>query len=131
MLLGRNGAITAMYGLKQEDMQHLCRLCGAQLVQIAVGEYQIHFNMSPNSSGGITVGGRCEMLDPSDRVVDVWDAGQRSKEFRFFDLIGRTVEQVAIDSERSFVAAFENGFKLRFVDNSDQYESFSVGGLYV
>jgi hypothetical protein len=41
------------------------------------------------------------------------------------------VVDVAIDTPRSFILRFENGLVLRMVDNSEHYESFSVGNLYV
>ncbi len=70
-------------------------------------------------------------MDATNRIVDVWDRGQRSADFRFFDLLGDTIEVVTIDSEKSFTAKFDSGVCLRVVDDSDQYESFSVGGLCV
>ena len=120
-----------MYGLKPDDLRHLEHLRGEVVTQIAVGEFQVLFATGPKSNGGISIEGRCELLDAAGRVVDVWDRGQRSKQFQFFDLLGKTIRDVEIDSEKSFVVTFADGYNLRVVDNSDQYESFSVGGMYV
>jgi hypothetical protein len=120
-----------MYGLKSDDLRHLEHLRGEDAIQIVVGEFQIHFATGLKSNGGISVEGRCELLDASGRIVDVWDRGQRSTQFQFFDLLGKTIRDVEIDSEKSFVLTIADGSKLRVVDDSDQYESFSVGGMFV
>lgn len=121
----------SMHGLSPDDLIHIEQLCGQSVVQVGVGEYQLHFATHPVSHLGISVEGRCELLDETNHVVDVWNRGQRSTEFRFFDLLGGTIEGVTIDSEKSFIAKFNTGVSLRVVDDSEQCESFSVGGLYV
>jgi hypothetical protein len=118
-----------MYGLKPEDISHLRTLEGKEITQICVGQYDLQFHFHPD--GNISVQGRCEMLDESGRIIDVWENGQRSDTFRFFELLGQAVVKVEIDSPKSFAAHFQGGCKLRPIDNSDQYESFSVGDLYV
>jgi hypothetical protein len=120
-----------MHGLKPEDLRHLEHLLGEDVIQIAVGEFQIHFATGPKSNGGISVEGRCDLLDATGHVVDVWDRGKRTQQFRFFDLLGKTIREVEIDSDKSFVVTFADGCKLRVVDTSDRYESFSVGGVFV
>jgi hypothetical protein len=118
--------------LEPEDVRHLEYLCGEVVTQIGVGEFQIHFaTTGPKSGGGIYVEGQCELLDCGGHVIDIWDRGKRSNDFQFFHLLGKTIEKVSIDSEKSFVAVFGDGYKLRVIDDSDHYESFSVGGLYV
>jgi len=118
-----------MYGLKPEDLAHLRTLEGKEITQICVGQYDLQFNFHPD--GNISVWGRCEMLDESDTIVDVWKQDERSKVFRFFELLGQPVIKVEIDSSKSFVALFKNHQKLRVIDDSDQYESFSFDNLYV
>jgi hypothetical protein len=51
--------------------------------------------------------------------------------FRFPEILMSPVTDVLIDSPKSFVMTFANGLGLRLVDCSDEYESFSVGSLYV
>jgi hypothetical protein len=118
-----------MHGIKPEDIQHLLPLCGTTLTQICVGEYQIIFHFHP--AGSISVEGHCELLEPTRTVVDSWDRGARSENFRFCDLLRQSVIDISIDSPKSFVATFSNSWRLRVVDDSEQYESFSVGGLFV
>ena len=117
-----------MYGLKPEDIRFLEHLRGEGIIQIAVGEFQVQFQ---TGSGVISVEGRCELFDAENRLVDFWDRGARSNDFRFFELLGKTIDGISVDTDGSFVATFEGGAKLRVIDNSDKYESFSVGNLFV
>lgn len=118
-----------MYGLKPTDIDVLKHLLKATITQICVGPHDIQFNFHP--SGNVSVQGRCELVDAAGRVVEVWEESTRSGSFRFPELLMTPVVNVAIDSPKSFVLTFGNGMALRVLDNSEQYESFSVGGLYV
>lgn len=75
--------------------------------------------------------GRVELLDESGNVADVWEDRTQSGMFRFPEILMSPVTEVVIDSPKSFVLTFGNRMSLRVVDNSEQYESFSVGDLYV
>jgi hypothetical protein len=118
-----------MHGLKPDDLPHLQTLEGKELIQIRVGRHDLQFHFHPEAN--IAVQGRCELLDENDRIVDEWGNDQQSETFRFFELLAQSVTKVEIDSPKSFIALFQNRFKLRFIDDSDNYESFSVGDLYV
>jgi hypothetical protein len=120
-----------LHGLRPDDIKHLEHLRDQDVIQVAVGEHQLQFATGPARDGGISVEGRCELIDPAGKMIDVWDRGRRSVEFRFLDLLGKTIRDVLIDSPKSFVVKFEDGSVVRFLDNSDKYESFSVGGLFV
>ena len=121
--------LDTVYGLKPTDIQYLSKLQGADVIQICVGQYQLV--LSFQSAPAVCVEGRCELLEPDRGIADVWESNARSKSFRFLELLGQRVDQVTIDTPRSFKLAFNNGLTFRVVDNSDQYETFSVGGLYV
>jgi hypothetical protein len=118
-----------MYGLKPTDIDALTPLRKAEITQICVGPHDIQFNFHPR--GNVSVQGRCELIDSAGQVVEVWEESTRSGMFRFPELLMTPVMDVVIDSPKSFVLTFENGMALRVVDNSEQYESFSVGSLYV
>lgn len=118
-----------MHGPRPEDIKYISHLRNATLTMVCVGQYQLDFVFSP--TGNISVEGRCELLDNSVRQIDVWERGTRSAAFLFFDLLGESVIDVAIDSPKSLKLVFSKGQSLRVIDNSEQYESFSVGGLYV
>lgn len=118
-----------MHGLKPEDLNHLLPMCGRSLIQICVGQNEVIFNLHPE--GGITVVGRCELLDRDGAILDSWEHDAKFSTYRFFELLGQDIDEVRIDSSKSFVATFASGLKLRVIDNSDQYESFAFGGLFV
>jgi hypothetical protein len=118
-----------MCGLKPTDITHLSHLRNAEVIQVCVGQCDLQFNFSP--IGNVSVQGRCELLDNSSQLIDVWEDCTRSTAFRFLELLGQSVIDVVIDSPKSFKLLFSSGQSLRVVENSEQYESFSVGDLYV
>jgi hypothetical protein len=118
-----------MYGLKPTDIDALKPLIKAEITQICIGPHDIQFNFHPR--GNVSIQGRCELLDSAGQVVEVWEESTRSGTFRFPKLLMSSVVDALIDSPKSFVLTFENGMALRAVDNSDKYESFSVGNLFV
>jgi len=118
-----------MYGLKPTDIDALKPLLGAEITQICVGPADIQFNFHPR--GNVSVQGRCELIERSGEVIDVWEESSRPGLFRFPELLMSPVSEVRIDSPKSFVLSFENSLALRVIDNSEQYESFSVGDLCV
>lgn len=118
-----------MYGLKPTDIEHLTHLRSAEITQICVGPHDIQFNFHPR--GNVSVQGRCELLDGSGTVVDAWEESTHSGAFRFPEILMTPVTGISIDTPKSFVLKFANQMSLRVVDNSEQYESFSVGGMYV
>ena len=118
-----------MHGLHSDDIQYLSPLLGAELIQICVGEFDLQFRFHP--SAFLSVEGRCEMLLDSDTVLDFWDRGTHSDSFRFLQLLGLAVLEVVIDRPNSFKLAFSQRRWLRVIDNSDRYESFSIGGWFV
>ena len=118
-----------MHGLKPTDIDALRHLQGAEITQVCLGPYDIQFNFTPR--GNISVQARCELLDPSGALLDVWEERTKPGPCRFIDLFESPVQEVAIDSPRSIILRFANALVLRVVDTSDQYESFSVNGLFV
>ena len=118
-----------MHGLNPTDIDALRPLQGAEITQVCLGPYDIQFNFMPR--GNVSVQGRCELLDSTGTILDVWQERTKPGPCRFIELFESPVQEVVIDSPRSFVLRFANSLVLRIVDSSDQYESFSVNGLYV
>ena len=118
-----------MYGLKPTDIDHLAHLRGATITQICVGPADIQFNFHPR--GNVSIQGRCELLDANGGIIEVWEGTTRSGMFRFPDILMVPVSEVLIESPKSFLLRFENRLTLRVVDNSEHYESFSVGNMHV
>jgi hypothetical protein len=118
-----------MYGLRPEDIDALSHLKGAEITQICVGPADLQFNFHPK--GNVSVWARCELIDSAGETVDIWEDNSRAGTSRFPEILMTPVVDVIIDSAKSFVLRFANKMSLRVIDNSEQYESFSVGNFYV
>jgi hypothetical protein len=118
-----------LYGLKPTDVDALAHLRQTELAQICVGPHDIQFNFHPR--GNISVWGRCELIDAAGKVVDVWEESTRAGSFRFPELLKSIVQDIAIDSPKSFVLRFANGLTLRVVDSLEKHESVAVADLIV
>jgi Family of unknown function (DUF6188) len=117
-----------MYGLKPDDIAYLkSTLDQATLQQICVGEYDLQFHFHPN--GNVSIWAKCELINEVGEVIEVWPSEDKSRSFRFLELLGSAVIDIAIDTQKSFRLVFGNGNTLRVIDDSEQYESFSVGNL--
>src|SRR6476660_9508995 len=119
-----------MYGLKPQNLEYLTSaLHRAELIQICVGQWDLQFNFHP--SGNVSVWALCELFNASGEIVEVWPRENNLQSFRFLDLLGSAVTEIAIDTPKSFKMVFSNGYVLRIVDDSESYESFSVENLFV
>ncbi len=118
-----------MHGLKPTDIDALRHLQGAEITQVCLGPHDVQFNFSPR--GNVAVQSRCELRDSSGAILDTWEKRTKPGLCRFTELFESPVQEVVIDSPQSFILRFANTLVLRVVDTSDQYESFSVDGLYV
>jgi hypothetical protein len=118
-----------MHGLKSTDIDALRHLKDAEITQICLGPHDIQFNFTPR--GNVSVQARCELLDPIGGILDVWEKATQPGPCRFIELFESPVQEVVIDTPRSFLLRFANALVLRVVDTSDHYESFSVDGLHV
>lgn len=118
-----------LHGLRPTDIEHLSDLRGGENAQIWIGPYDLQFNLQPR--GNVSVWGRSELLGVEGELIDFWDRETRAGVFRFPEILMSPITEVTVDSPKSFMMTFTNGLGLRVVDNSDQYESFSVGDFYV
>src|SRR5690349_17664201 len=117
-----------MYGLKPSDIAYLKSvLHQATLTQVCVGQSDLQFHFHP--SGNVSVWAKCELINDAGEVIEFWPKEDESRSFRFLDLLGSAVMEITIDTQKSFRLRFDNGQTLRVVDDSEHYESFSVGDL--
>ena len=117
-----------MYGLKPNDIAYLKSvLHQATLQQVCVGQWDLQFHFHP--SGNVSVWAKCELINEAGEVIEAWPREDKSRSFRFLDLLGSAVMEITIDTQKSFKLVFGNGHTLRVVDDSEHYESFSVGDL--
>jgi hypothetical protein len=118
-----------MYGVPPD--LPLDRFLGQECSLIAIGRFEIRF-MFPGT-GDICVFSKWEVCDGSGRVIDREQEHAERACYFVHRVIDSPVHRYVIDAPTSFTLYFENGYSLTIVDDSEQYESFSIqpDGIYV
>jgi hypothetical protein len=103
----------------------------ATLIQLVVSEFQIQFKFHPE--GSISVECKWELRDSSGLLIDYGGRGSIAKReaLRLHVILGEKVQGHSVNAPDSFSLRFESGHVLTVFDDSKQYESFSIGSLYV
>lgn len=118
---------------------------GARLDQICLGKWQLQFSFTRPEARigpdfGLSVEGYWELRDAGGALVDHGPNGGKNREgtepiaqatFRAHPLLTLTVVSFHLEPPESFTLTFDDGQRLRVYDNSDRYESFSFGGVYI
>jgi hypothetical protein len=105
-------------------------LHGACLEQLRLGQYQLQLWFSRGPT--ISVEGGWLLKDADGKVICESDRSHYAeKGSRLHVLLGATVTFSRVDPPVSFTLGFDNGMSLTILDDSDQYESFSIGGVIV
>ncbi len=102
---------------------------GQTLIQVSLGEFQLQFHF--HEAGCISVEGNWQLVDSSGRVVDHAMENKEREVYRVHLLLGMSVSTYTIDPPKSFSLLFSSGHTLTVFDDSDRYESFSVGGFFI
>ena len=104
---------------------------GSTLIELGVGEFQIQFRFHPE--GTISVEGKWELRDPAGVMIDSWarESITNHNTLKLQSILGKVVQSYSVNAPSSFSLRFNTGHVLTILDDSDQYESFSVGGVYV
>jgi hypothetical protein len=109
----------------------LSKFKGATLIQLGVGEFQIQFHFHPK--GNISVEGKWELRNSEGVLID--DGARESiaerEAFHLHSILGKSIESYSISAPDSFSLKFDSGHVLTIFDDSKQYESFSIGGIYI
>jgi hypothetical protein len=119
-----------MPGVPRNIDRHLGQFVGAELVQVALGEYQVQFHFqAPGGSRAMAylgVDGAWEFRDATGAVVDRAVPNAERDAFRLHRLFGRAVVSYAAHPPRSFALRFASGDELWVFAEPDGYESFSI-----
>jgi hypothetical protein len=118
-----------MYGVT--DSFDLSLFVGTTLEQIALGSHQIVFRFDPQ--GSIASEGRWVLLDRNGEIVDESTEPAGRDAYRVHKCLGLRVVGANVEPPTAITLTFEDGFVLRFLDDSKQYESFHIepGGVHV
>lgn len=111
-----------MYGLKKET--DLKFLAGRELIQVAIGLYQVQFHFDED----VTVSVEAEF-----RYFDGQDEWNWRQEPSSHQIAARTVAMLgasitALDSQQdgTLALAFSNGHRVTILDSFKEYESYAV-----
>lgn len=114
----------------------LTTLHGALVHQVTYRENSIEIVLIPDTPPiwKINVEGGWELRDASRSVIDrAVESHRERKLFHLWRLIAQRVTHTTVQAPAWFELGFENGSALRIIDDSKQYESFSIqpGDTYV
>jgi hypothetical protein len=111
-----------MYGLKKEI--DLSFLKGREVIQIAIGVYQIQFGFDEDVR--ISVGGGFSYLDGQNDSVWKPEPGCEQIAATTVALLGASVETFEAREDGTLTLHFSNGHRLIISDSSKQYESYDI-----
>ena len=103
----------------------LAPFIGRECNQIALGRFQIQFHFS--GTGSIYAESRWELRGPTGDLIDSACEHVERETYRIHLIIDVPVVRFAIDPPLCFTLFFESGHALTIFDDSDRYESFSLG----
>jgi hypothetical protein len=111
-----------MHGLKKEI--DLSFLNGRELIQVAIGVYQIIFAFDED----VTISVEAEFSYFDGCSESVWKLGPGSREMaaRTVALLGATIERFEGHEDGTLALTFSNGHHLIILDSSKEYESYHI-----
>ena len=116
-----------MYGVPKD--LDLTYLHGAELIQVCLGVHQVQFHFHPR--GILSVEGEWELRAADDSELDRSEPPPRTRPFELHRLLGPKVTDTVLAPPNWLAIRFERGELLRVFDDSEQYESFNIDGMYV
>jgi len=111
-----------MYGLKKEI--DLSFLTGRELIQLAVGVYQVQFGFDEDVR--ISVESEFRYFDGQAEWIWRPEPGSSSIAARAVALLGATIESFGSNTDGTLTLAFSDQHGLTILDSSKQYESYDI-----
>ena len=109
-----------MYGLKEET--DVSFLKGRELIQVAVGCYQIIFAFDEETTISVESGYELH----ANEGTTVWTPGKVHTAASALDLLGRTITEVRGEVSGTLTITFSGGDLLVISDSSKHYESYQI-----
>lgn len=111
-----------MYGLKKEI--DLSFLTGRELIQLAIGVYQVQFGFDED----VRISIESEFRYFDGQVESIWrpKPGSSSIAARAVALLGATIESFRSNIDGTLTLAFSNQHRLTILDSSKEYESYDI-----
>jgi len=111
-----------MYGLKKEI--DLSFLTGRELIQLAIGVYQVQFGFDEDVR--ISVESEFRYFDGQAEWIWRLEPGSSSIAARAVALLGATIESFGSNIDGTLTLAFSNQHRLTMLDSSKEYESYDI-----
>jgi hypothetical protein len=102
-------------------------LIGRDLNQICVGRHDIQFRFSPDVS--ISLQSRATVLHDG-KIAATWVEDKGWSSTGYHKLLNQTVISARVESESMLEIVLSDHWQLQLFDESDQYESMTLCGLY-
>jgi hypothetical protein len=111
-----------MYGLKKEI--NLSLLAGRELIQLAIGLYQVQFHFDEDVT--VSVEAEFRYFDGQDEWN--WRQEPRSHQIaaRTVALLGASITNLESNENGTLALMFSNGHRLTKLDPFKEYESYSI-----
>jgi hypothetical protein len=111
-----------MYGLKKEI--DLGFLTGRELIQLAIGVYQVQFGFDED----VTISVESEFRYFDGQAEWIWrpEPDSPSIAARAVALLGATIESFGSNIDGTLTLAFSNQHSLTILDSSKEYESYDI-----
>jgi hypothetical protein len=111
-----------MYGLKKEI--NLSFLAGRELIQLAIGLYQVQFHFDEDVT--VSVEAEFRYFDGQDEWN--WRQEPRSHQIaaRTVALLGASITNLESNENGTLALMFSNGHRLTMLDPFKEYESYSI-----
>jgi hypothetical protein len=111
-----------MYGLKKE--LDLSFLAGRELIQLAIGVYQVQFGFDED----VRISVESEFRYFDGQAEWIWRPEPRASSIaaRAVALLGATIESFGSNIDGILTLAFSNQHRLTILDSSKEYESYDI-----
>lgn len=112
----------------------LTKFHGAELEQIALGEYVIQFRFGGVDRPELGVEGYWELRSQDGTIVDhAAQENDKRDAYRIHCLLGQSVTRTEVHAPNSILLQFTSGQSLEVFDHDEKYESFSIqpGDVFV
>ena len=111
-----------MYGLKKEI--DLSFLAGRELIQVAIGAYQVQFAFDED----VTISIESEFRYFDGKAEGIWrpEPGSASIAARAVALLGTTIKGFESSENGTLAINFSNSHRLTMLDSSSEYQSYDI-----
>jgi hypothetical protein len=111
-----------MYGLRKDlDLNFLS---GRELIQVAIGLYQISFRFDEDLA--ISVEGEFRYFDGQGEWIWKSEQGAAQLAAKTVSLLGATIQSFEGEGNGTLSLVFSNGHRLTILDSSKDYQSYDI-----